>query len=44
MDLYFKETGIDNAESIVFITGGGLSGWMWDTQLEEFTDYHLFSS
>ena len=40
MELFFKETGRENEESIVFITGGGLSGWMWDKQLEGFTDYH----
>ncbi len=40
MDLFVKETGKENEESIVFITGGGLSGWMWDKQLEGFTDYH----
>lgn len=33
MDLYVKETAIENQESIVFITRGGLSGWMWDTNL-----------
>ncbi|MGB9978232.1 alpha/beta fold hydrolase [Methanobacterium sp.] len=40
MDLFVKETGRENEESIVFIHGGGLSGWMWDKQLEGFTDYH----
>ena len=40
MDLFVKETGKENKESIVFITGGGVSGWMWDKQLEGFTDYH----
>ncbi len=40
MELFFKETGKENEESIVFIHGSGLSGWMWDKQLEEFTDYH----
>ena len=40
MELFFKETGRQNRESIVFIHGGGLSGWMWDKQLEGFEDYH----
>jgi len=40
MELFFKETGKENEETIVFIHGGGLSGWMWDKQLEGFTDYH----
>ena len=40
MDLFVKETGKENEESIVFMTGGGLSGGMWNKQLEGFTDYH----
>ena len=40
MDLFVKETGKENEESIVFMSGGGLSGWMWNKQLEGFTDYH----
>jgi pimeloyl-ACP methyl ester carboxylesterase len=40
MDLYFKESGPENSETIVFLHGGGLSGWMWEKQLESFTDYH----
>lgn len=44
MDLFVKETGKENEESIVFIHGGGVSGWMWDKQLKEFTDYHCLVS
>lgn len=40
MELYFKETGKNNDETIVFIHGGGLSGWMWNKQVEAFNDYH----
>ena len=40
MDLFVKETGKENEESIVFIHGGGFSGWMWNKQLDQFTDYH----
>jgi pimeloyl-ACP methyl ester carboxylesterase len=40
MDLYFKETGKNNPETIVFLHGGTLGGWMWDKQLEAFKDYH----
>jgi Predicted hydrolases or acyltransferases (alpha/beta hydrolase superfamily) len=40
MELFFKETGRENEDSIVFITGGGVSGWMWDKQVKEFADYH----
>ena len=39
-DLYFKETGKENHETIVFLHGGALAGWMWDKQLEAFKDYH----
>lgn len=40
MDLYFKETGKENPETIIFLHGGALSGWMWEKQLENFNDYH----
>ncbi|MDO9045515.1 MAG: alpha/beta hydrolase [Methanobacteriaceae archaeon] len=40
MDLYLKETGKNNPETIVFLHGGALGGWMWDKQLEAFKDYH----
>lgn len=40
MGLYFKETGKNNNETIIFIHGGGLSGWMWNKQVESFSDYH----
>jgi len=40
MELYFKETGKDNDETIVFLHGDGIAGWMWDEQLEAFSDYH----
>jgi len=32
--------GNKNGPSIVFIHGGGVSGWMWKKQLEYFNDYH----
>lgn len=40
MSIYFKETGNKQGKIIVFIHGGGISGWMWDKQLEYFKDYH----
>ena len=40
MDLYFKETGNCDNETIIFLHGGGISGWMWDKQLEALKDYH----
>lgn len=40
MDLYCKETGKEKPETIVFLHGGALSGWMWEKQLEGFKEYH----
>jgi pimeloyl-ACP methyl ester carboxylesterase len=40
MNLYLKETGQKNLETIIFLHGGGLAGWMWNKQLEAFSDYH----
>lgn len=40
MDLYFKETGKENDETILFLHGGGVAGWMWDKQVKAFSDYH----
>jgi len=40
MNLYVKETGKNNLETIVFIHGDGMAGWMWDEQLKAFNDYH----
>ncbi len=40
MSLYIKETGKNNHETIVFLHGDGIAGWMWDNQLEAFKDYH----
>jgi pimeloyl-ACP methyl ester carboxylesterase len=41
MSLYFEEMGNKNAPTIVFIHGGGVSGWMWQKQWEAFGDYHV---
>jgi len=40
VDLYFKETSKNNDRTIVFMHGGGISGRMWNKQLEAFNDYH----
>ena len=40
MDLYVKETGSKNAETIIFLHAGAMAGWMWDDQLKSFSDYH----
>lgn len=41
MPLYIKETGKTDAPIIVFLHGGGVSGWMWDKQAVYFKDYHV---
>lgn len=40
MSMYFEEKGNINAPTIVFIHGGGVSGWMWQKQWEAFEDFH----
>lgn len=40
MSLYFQETGKNRDESIIFLHGDGVAGWMWDKQVEAFPDYH----
>ncbi|WP_438349895.1 alpha/beta fold hydrolase [Paenibacillus sp. FA6] len=40
MKLYYKESGNTEASLIVFLHGGGVSGWMWEKQIEYFNDYH----
>lgn len=35
-----KEIGKDNDETIIFLHSEGTAGWMWDKQLEAFTNYH----
>ncbi|OEC85836.1 MULTISPECIES: alpha/beta fold hydrolase [Methanobacterium] len=40
MSLYIKETGKSNNETIVFLHGEGIAGWVWDEQLKAFSDYH----
>jgi pimeloyl-ACP methyl ester carboxylesterase len=40
MGLYFKETGYQNAETIIFLHGGAMAGWVWEKQVKEFSDYH----
>lgn len=40
MAMYFEERGNNTAPTIVFIHGGGISGWMWEKQIEAFKDYH----
>ena len=40
MSLYIKETGKNKDETIIFLHGDGIAGWMWDEQLRAFRDYH----
>ncbi|WP_225230600.1 alpha/beta fold hydrolase [Cytobacillus stercorigallinarum] len=36
----FSEYGDKSASLIVFLHGGGVSGWMWDKQIQHFPHYH----
>lgn len=40
VNIYVNEIGKNNSETIIFLHGGGLSGWMWDKQVEAFANYH----
>jgi pimeloyl-ACP methyl ester carboxylesterase len=39
MTLYVNAIGPAKAKTIIFLHGGGVSGWMWEPQLASFTDY-----
>lgn len=43
MGLYLFEQGPENAETILFIHGGGGAGWMWRPQLERLSEYHCLA-
>lgn len=38
--MYYIEAGDKSAPLMLFLHGGGVSGWMWDKQIQHFTDYH----
>lgn len=40
MALYAQESGSSSPETVVFLHGGGVSGWMWQPQVERFQGYH----
>jgi len=40
MPLGIRESGPLANPTIVFLHGGGVSGWMWQPQVEQLTDYH----
>lgn len=39
MEMHVEQRGNKDAETIVFIHGGGVGGWMWEEQLKAFADY-----
>ncbi len=39
--MYVYENGPVSAPTIVFLHGGGGSGWMWQPQVGAFTDFHI---
>ncbi|WP_411843877.1 alpha/beta fold hydrolase [Salinicoccus sp. HZC-1] len=43
MELYYEETGTQEAPVIVFIHGIGASSWMWWNQIEAFEDYRCIN-
>ena len=38
--LHYQEYGDKSASLMLFLHGGGVSGWMWDNQIQYFTHYH----
>lgn len=40
MVLQYKEFEDSSSPLMVFIHGGGVSGWMWDKQIKHFTNFH----
>lgn len=40
MTIHFEVKGNKNKPCIVFVHGGGMSGWMWNKQVEYFSDYY----
>ena len=41
---YFKESGNEKKESIVFLHGGGVSGWMWQGVIDILAkEYHCLA-
>ncbi|MDM5248951.1 alpha/beta hydrolase [Lysinibacillus sp. G4S2] len=38
--MHYKEYGELHKPLIMLIHGGGVGGWMWDKQIQYFSDYH----
>ncbi|MEZ7171169.1 alpha/beta fold hydrolase [Sporosarcina sp. OR05] len=38
--MHFEEYGNENAPLLLFLHGGGVGGWMWDKQIDDFSHYH----
>lgn len=38
--MHYTEHGNIEGPLLVFLHGGGVGGWMWDSQVDYFTDYH----
>jgi len=38
--MHYEEYGDKNGPLLLFLHGGGVSGWMWDKQIQCFTEYH----
>jgi len=43
LDLSYREYGDKNAPLMVFLHGGGVSSWMWDKQIQYFSNYHCIT-
>ncbi len=40
MVIHYKEYGNKEGPLLLFLHGGGAGGWMWDKQVDYFTNYH----